>query len=62
MIKNVCIVGGGTSGWWTAGYLQKKHPELHITLVESPKIPTSGVGESTMPNVRNFFEELLKIN
>ena len=55
MIKNVCIVGGGTSGWWTAGYLQKKHPELHITLVESPKIPTSGVGESTMPNVRNFF-------
>ena len=58
MIKNVCIVGGGTSGWWTAGYLQKKHPELHITLIESPKIPTSGVGESTMPNVRNFFEEL----
>lgn len=52
------IVGGGTSGWWTAGYLRKNHPDLEITLIESPRIPTVGVGESTMPNVRAFFEEL----
>jgi tryptophan halogenase len=52
------IIGGGTSGWWTAGYLRKNHPELEITLIESPNIPTVGVGESTMPNVRAFFEEL----
>ena len=31
----VCIIGGGTSGWWTAGYLRKNHPELKITLIES---------------------------
>ena len=52
------IIGGGTSGWWTAGYLRKNHPDLEITLIESPNIPTVGVGESTMPNVRAFFEEL----
>jgi len=52
------IIGGGTSGWWTAGYLRKNHPELEITLIESPRIPTLGVGESTQPNVRAFFEEL----
>lgn len=54
----VNIVGGGTSGWWCAGYLRKNHPDLEITLIESPNIPTVGVGESTMPNVRAFFEEL----
>ena len=52
------IIGGGTSGWWTAGYLRKNHPNIEITLVESPNIATVGVGESTMPNVRAFFEEL----
>jgi uncharacterized protein with NRDE domain len=54
----VNIIGGGTSGWWCAGYLRKNHPDLEITLIESPNIPTVGVGESTMPNVRAFFEEL----
>jgi len=52
------ILGGGTSGWWTAGYLRKNHPELEITLIESKNIPTVGVGESTMPNVRSFIEEM----
>ena len=54
----VNIIGGGTSGWWTAGYLRKNHPNLEITLIESKDIPAVGVGESTMPNVRAFFEEL----
>lgn len=52
------IIGGGTSGWWTAGYLRKNHPDAEITLIESSNISTVGVGESTMPNVRAFFEEL----
>jgi tryptophan halogenase len=54
----VCIVGGGTAGWWTAAFLRKNHPTIDITLVESPNIPTIGVGESTMPHVRKFFEDL----
>lgn len=52
------IIGGGTAGWWTAGYLRKNHPDIEITLIESPTIPIIGVGESTMPGVRAFFEEL----
>jgi tryptophan 7-halogenase len=54
----VCIIGGGTAGWWTAAYLRKNHPQLYITLVESSNIPSIGVGESTMPHVRAFFEDL----
>jgi hypothetical protein len=54
----VSIIGGGTSGWWCAGYLRKNHPDVEITLIESPNIPTVGVGESTMPNVKAFFDEL----
>ena len=33
------IIGGGTSGWWTAGYLRKNHPNVEITLIESPTLP-----------------------
>lgn len=54
----VCIIGGGTSGWWTAGWLRKEHPDLEITLIESPNIPSIGVGESTMPHVKHFFDDL----
>ncbi|MEZ5451124.1 MAG: tryptophan 7-halogenase, partial [Thiolinea sp.] len=45
------IVGGGTAGWLAALILQaearRQHLPLHITLVESSKIPTIGVGEGT---------------
>lgn len=54
----ICIVGGGTAGWWTAAYLRKNHPNVRITLIESPNIPSIGVGESTMPHVRAFFDDL----
>ena len=50
MIKNVLIVGGGTAGWCAAhlfrGYIPKT---VKITLIESPMIPTIGVGESSTP-------------
>ncbi len=52
-IRNITIVGGGTSGWITAcllaRYFQQKITEgaLSITLIESPNIGIIGVGEST---------------
>ena len=54
------ILGGGTSGWWTAGYLRRNHPDIEITIIEAPNpvVHAVGVGESSMPNVRAFFEEL----
>ena len=34
----ICIIGGGTSGWWAAGYLEKKL-NAKVTLYESANIP-----------------------
>ena len=46
-VQQVAIVGGGTAGWLSACVLAARHPALAITLVESPDIPTIGVGEGT---------------
>jgi tryptophan halogenase len=51
-IKRIVIVGGGTAGWLSACYLAARRPDLAITLVESPDIPTIGVGEGTWPTMR----------
>jgi len=48
-IKSICIVGGGSSGWLMATALQKQCPKIKVTLIESPDVPTIGVGESTIP-------------
>jgi glycine/D-amino acid oxidase-like deaminating enzyme len=49
-IQNIVIVGGGTAGWLTAGVIAAKHQARRqhgftVTLVESPNVPTIGVGE-----------------
>ncbi|RIV78152.1 tryptophan halogenase family protein [Pelagerythrobacter aerophilus] len=46
------IVGGGTAGWLSAAYLAARCPELDITIVEAPDIPTIGVGEGSWPTLR----------
>jgi tryptophan halogenase len=54
-LDEVTIVGGGTSGWLTATFLATalnvpgKEPSVKVSLIESPNIPTVGVGESTLP-------------
>lgn len=57
-IKNVTIIGGGSSGWMTAAALSKNCPSLNITLVESPNIKTIGVGESTLGHINRFLHLL----
>jgi len=58
-VKSIAIVGGGSSGWMTALYLNKlyNHSQANvaITLIESPNIPTVGVGEATVHNIRSYF-------
>ena len=58
MVKNILIVGGGTSGWCSAAALTKFCPEISITVIESSSIPTIGVGESTI-QFFNYFIRLL---
>ncbi|WP_079161327.1 tryptophan halogenase family protein [Streptomyces fodineus] len=59
MVDSVVIVGGGTAGWMTATYLKASFGErLKVTLVESKKVPTIGVGEATFSTVRHFFARL----
>ena len=57
-INSIIIVGGGSSGWITAAYLSNNLPkDIKITLIESSKIPTIGVGEGTQPYTMPFLEE-----
>ncbi|SDK75317.1 tryptophan halogenase [Actinopolyspora mzabensis] len=56
MVDNVVIVGGGTAGWMTATYLNATFgDQVTVSLVESPNLPTVGVGEATFSTVRHFF-------
>lgn len=54
-MKTVIIVGGGSAGWMTASTLVKNFPELNISLIESPNIPISGVGESTIAGINEWM-------
>lgn len=58
-IGSVCIVGGGSAGWLTAGLIAARHgPDLSITLVESVQRGTIGVGEGTWPTMRNTLRKI----
>ncbi|QIL90219.1 tryptophan halogenase [Microbulbifer sp. SH-1] len=54
-IRKLVILGGGTAGWMTAAMMAKSMAgTVAVTLVESDEIGTVGVGEATIPPIRNF--------
>ena len=62
-IARIVIVGGGTAGWLAACMIAARaNPDaerpLAVTLIESPDIPTIGVGEGTWPTMRRTLEQI----
>lgn len=57
-MNKILIVGGGSAGWMTAATLIKSYPEKEIVLIESPNIPTVGVGESTVGGIKSWTKFL----
>ncbi|ADL02209.1 tryptophan halogenase family protein [Brevundimonas subvibrioides] len=54
-IKSVLVVGGGTAGWMAAAALNRSlGPHCKVSLVESDDIGIVGVGEATVPPIRDF--------
>jgi flavin-dependent dehydrogenase len=63
MSKRILIVGGGTAGWLTAGYLARRLGTdlpggISIRLVESREIGVLGVGEGTFPTIRKTLSTI----
>ncbi|GGZ36015.1 tryptophan halogenase family protein [Asticcacaulis endophyticus] len=52
----VVIVGGGTSGWMCAAAFAgvTRREQVEVQLIESDEIGTVGVGEATLPHIKDF--------
>lgn len=61
-IKSIGVLGGGTAGYLTALTLQKMHPSIKTTVIESSRIPVIGVGESTTTEIVPFLHRTLGID
>jgi len=57
-IEKILIIGGGSAGWMTAAALSNSLNKCQIELVESDNIPTVGVGEATIPPIKQFNHSL----
>ncbi len=54
-IRSILVVGGGTAGWMAAAALKTATgPHCQVRLVESEDIGIVGVGEATVPTIRDF--------
>ena len=61
-IDSVTIVGGGAAGWLMAlslvTMLNRGESKVKVTLIESPNIPTIGVGEGTVTGFSRVLKQL----
>ena len=61
-IKSIGILGGGTAGYFAALALNKAHPNIDVTIIESSQIPVIGVGESTTTEILPFLHHFLEFD
>lgn len=59
-LRSLVILGGGTAGWMAAATLANRFKQgiMRITLIESADIGTIGVGEATVPYIKEFLQDL----
>ena len=64
-ISRIIVVGGGSAGWLTAAVIAAEHcaeahaqAPLELVLIESPDVPTIGVGEGTWPSMRATLQRV----
>ncbi|HEY5734449.1 MAG TPA: tryptophan halogenase family protein [Gammaproteobacteria bacterium] len=64
-ISRIIIVGGGSAGWLSAGVIAAEHrldsqarQPIELLLIESPDVPTIGVGEGTWPSMRTTLQRI----
>ncbi len=64
-ISRVIVVGGGSAGWLSAAVIAAEHcvgspgsPPFELVLIESPDVPTIGVGEGTWPSMRRTLKRI----
>ncbi|GLS84863.1 tryptophan halogenase family protein [Paraferrimonas haliotis] len=55
---SIAIIGGGTAGWLVLNHIAHSvwSDKVSLTLIESPDIPSVGVGEGTVPSIRKSLQ------
>ena len=54
-VKNICVLGAGTSGLISALILKQGHPNFDITIIKSSSIDIVGVGEGSTEHWATFM-------
>lgn len=62
-VREITIVGGGTAGWLAAAMLNRylnrnASAPVRVSLIESGKLPPIGVGEATVPPMRQVLHDV----